>query len=39
MNILLGIIFLINVCSYIPDFSNKSGTGQQVNPLSMEKNQ
>ena len=39
MNILLGIIFLINVCSYIPNFSNTSGTEQQVNPLSMEENQ
>ena len=39
MNLLLGIIFLINICTFIPDFSNKSGTGQPVNPLSMEKNQ
>ena len=38
MNILLGIIFLINICTFTPDFPNKSETGQPENPSSMEKN-
>ena len=39
MNILISIVLLIVVWAQIPDFTNTSGTGQQVNPLSMEENQ
>ena len=38
MNILISIVFLINICIQIQDLSNPFGTGQQLNPLSMEKN-
>ena len=38
MNILISIVFLITIWIQMPDLSNPFGTGQQLNPLSMEKN-